>query len=68
MKKKYPPMRCCKCNHPLQRAVALKDGQPVGPVCAVAAGLVAPKAAKPVQQELAFVDTDTLDLFPPSDQ
>lgn len=27
-------MRCCKCNRPLQRAVALKDGQPVGPVCA----------------------------------
>ena len=46
----------------------LQDGQPVGPVCAVAAGLVAPKAAKPAQQEPAFVDTDTLDLFPPSDQ
>lgn len=43
MKKKYPPMRCCKCNRTLQRAVALKDGQPVGPVCAVAAGLVEPK-------------------------
>lgn len=61
-------MRCCRCGRPLLRAVALQDGQPVGPVCAVAAGLVAPKAAKPVQQELAFVDTDTLDLFPPSDQ
>lgn len=61
-------MRCCRCSRPLLRAVAPQDGQPVGPVCAVAAGLVAPKAAKPVQQELAFVDTDTLDLFPPSDQ
>lgn len=68
MKKKFPPMRCCRCSRPLLRAVSLQDGQPVGPVCAVAAGLVAPKAAKPVQQELAFVDTDTLDLFPPSDQ
>ena len=64
MKKKYPPMKCCRCGSPLLRAVALQDGQPVGPVCAVAAGLVAPKAAKPAQQELAFVDTATLDLFP----
>ena len=62
MKKKYPPMRYCKCNRPLQRAVALKDGQPVGPVCAVAAGLVEPKTGG--QQSTATRDTATLDLFP----
>ena len=62
MKKKYPPMRCCRCNHPLQRAVALKDGQPVGPVCAVAAGLVEPKTGG--QQSTATRDTANLDLFP----
>ena len=61
-------MRCCRCGRPPLRAVALQDGQPVGPVCAVSAGLVAPKAAKPTQQELAFVDTATMDLFPTSDQ
>ena len=55
-------MRCCKCNRLLQRAVALKDGQPVGPVCAVAAGLVEPKTGG--QQSTATRDTATLDLFP----
>ena len=62
MKKKYPPVRCCRCNRPLQRAVALKDGQPVGPVCAVATGLVEPKTGG--QQSTATRDTATLDLFP----
>ena len=55
-------MRRCKCNRPLQRAVALKDGQPVGSVCAVAAGLVEPKTGR--QQSTATRDTATLDLFP----
>lgn len=68
MKKPTNTMRCCRCNRPLPRAVALQNGQPVGPVCAVAAGLVAPKAAKPAQQELTFVDNDTMDLFPNPDQ
>lgn len=66
MKKPYPPMTYCRCNRPLLRAVALQDGRPVGPVCAVAAGLVQPKgkasAEQPGQQQL-FVDTVTLDLF-----
>lgn len=61
MKKKYPPMRCCRCNRPLLRAVALQGGQPVGPVCAVAAGLVEPKTGG--QQSSASRDTLTLDLF-----
>ena len=59
-------MRCCKCNRPLLRAVALSNGLPVGPVCAVTAGLVQSKgkaAALPAQHQLPFVDTDTLDLF-----
>lgn len=59
-------MRCCKCNRPLQRAVALANGLPVGQVRAVTAGLVQPKgkAAEPAQHALPFVDTETLDLFP----
>lgn len=61
MKKKYPPMRRCRCNRPLLRAVALQGGQPVGPVCAVAAGLVEPKTGS--QQSTATRDTLTLDLF-----
>lgn len=59
-------MRCCRCNRPLLRAVALQNGLPVGPVCAVTAGLVQPKTKAPAQQVLQFVDTDTLDLFPTS--
>ena len=64
MKKPANTMRCCKCNRPLQRAVALLQGLPVGPVRAVAAGLVQPKNKPPAQHALPFVDTDTLDLFP----
>lgn len=47
------------------RAAALKNGLPVGPVCAVTAGLVQPKGKAPQEaQKPLFVDTDTMDLFP----
>lgn len=62
MKKPTNTMRCCRCNRPLLRAVALPNGQPVGPVCAVAARLVEPKTGG--QQSTATRDTATLDLFP----
>ena len=61
-KKQYPKVRmvCAVCHRPLFKAAALQGGYPVGPVCAVAAGLVAPKTPRP---EGVTRDTKTFDLF-----
>ena len=37
-------MKCDRCGHYLQKATAMSAGKPVGPVCAIKLGLVAPKA------------------------
>ena len=47
-KKPYPKVRmvCAVCHRPMLKAAALQGGYPVGPVCAVAAGLLAPPKAR----------------------
>lgn len=37
-------MKCARCGHYMQKATAMSAGKPVGPVCAIKLGLVAPKA------------------------
>ena len=65
-------MKCAVCHRPLARAAALLKGQPVGPVCAVAKGLVNPRSAAsrtgdlfavPVAHVEPVRDVYTLDLF-----
>lgn len=60
----YPKVRmvCAICHRPMLKAAALQGGYPVGPVCAVAAGLVAPKGQH-AQAGTVTRDTQTLDLF-----
>ena len=60
--KTYPKVRmiCAVCHRPLFKAAALQRGLPVGPVCAVAAGLLSPKTPR---AEGATRDTLTIDLF-----
>jgi len=50
-------MRCAMCGRRLARAAALVQGQPVGPACAVSAGLVEARAG------VVTRDSRTLDLF-----
>lgn len=54
-------MRCALCGRSIQKAAALSRGLPVGPGCALTAGLVQrkPKAAASVAER----DTKTLELF-----
>lgn len=47
-------MRCAVCHRPLARAAALLKGLPVGPVCAVSAGLVAKPGSARAQGQLDF--------------
>ena len=72
MSKQYAPMKCAVCHRPLAKAAALLKGQPVGPVCAVAKGLVHPRAASPSTGDLfaptpgriePVRDIYTIDLF-----
>lgn len=37
-------MKCARCGHYMKNATAMSAGKPVGPVCAIKLGLVAPKA------------------------
>lgn len=37
-------MNCSRCGHYLQKAAAMSEGKPVGPVCAIKLGLLEPKA------------------------
>lgn len=52
-------IRCALCGRALARAAALMRGQPVGPSCAVEAGLIEPRqgAGKVTR------DNRTMDLF-----
>ena len=61
-KKPYPKVRmvCAVCHRPMARAAALMGGYPVGPKCAVSAGLIKPKHRKP--DELDRCDK-TMELF-----
>ena len=70
--KRPPVMQCAVCRRPLVRAAALLKGLPVGPVCAVSAGLVSKPAAARAQGLLDFHpstaaavvrDELTIDLF-----
>jgi hypothetical protein len=74
MNKNYPRMKCAIWNRPMARAAALKDGYPVGPVCAAAAGLIPGRggasvaAGKPADvggggHADLFRDPLTLDMF-----
>ncbi len=63
-KKPYPKVRmvCAVCHRPMLKAAALQGGYPVGPKCAVTAGLLAP--AKPrASHDGVMRDTKTIDLF-----
>lgn len=55
-------MKCARCGKRMLRAAALSNGLPVGPACAVALGLLAPKPAAP-SVSVARPDEFTLDLF-----
>ena len=63
-KKPYPKVRmvCALCHRPILKAAALQGGYPVGPVCAVAAGLLAPKERRG-SHDGVIRDTKTIDLF-----
>lgn len=72
MSKQYATMKCAVCHRPLARAAALLKGQPVGPACAAAKGLVKRRASEPTTGDLFAVaaadlapvrDTFTMDLF-----
>lgn len=65
-------MQCAVCRRPLVRAAALLKGLPVGPVCAVSAGLAPKPGAAQAQGLLDFRpsmaaavvrDELTIDLF-----
>jgi len=62
--KPYPKIRmvCAVCHRPLFKAAALQGGYPVGPVCAVAAGLMAPPKHRTTHDGVTR-DTQTIDLF-----
>lgn len=62
-KKPYPKVRmvCAVCHRPMAKAAALMDGLPVGPKCALAAGLLHPK--RNTQDAQVVRDTLTIDLF-----
>lgn len=47
-------MKCAACGRPMKRAAALLKGLPVGPVCAVSAGLVSKPGAARAQGQLDF--------------
>lgn len=53
-------MVCAICHRPMLKAAALQGGYPVGPVCAVAVGLVDPKTPR---ADGVTRDTKTIDLF-----
>lgn len=72
MSKQYATMKCAVCHRPLARAAALLKGQPVGPVCAAAKGLVNARTAASATGDLFAApaahaeparDIYTLDLF-----
>lgn len=54
-------MRCALCGRGIQKAAALSRGLPVGPGCAVTAGLVQRKPK--TMASVAERDTKTLELF-----
>ena len=54
MTKRPAIMQCAVCRRPLVRAAALLKGLPVGPACAVSAGLVSKPGAAPAQGLLDF--------------
>lgn len=65
-------MKCAACGRPMKRAAALLKGLPVGPVCAVSAGLVSKPGTARAQGQLDFTpstaaavvrDELTIDLF-----
>ena len=39
-------MQCARCRRPIDKPAALFGGLPVGPVCAVRLGLVAPRGPR----------------------
>lgn len=47
-------MKCAACGRPMKRAAALLRGLPVGPVCAVSAGLAPKPGAARAQGQLDF--------------
>jgi hypothetical protein len=62
-KKPYPKTRmfCAVCRRPMFKAAALQGGYPVGPVCAIAVGLLPSKSTR--AHDPVTRDSLTLDLF-----
>jgi hypothetical protein len=57
-------MVCAICHRPMLKAAALKGGYPVGPKCAVAAGLLAPVKPRGLfGPDTVTRDNQTIDLF-----
>lgn len=65
IKKPYPRMVCAICHRPMLKAAALQGGYPVGPVCALSAGLLPPRKhrAGTARDTHLVRDTLTIDLF-----
>ena len=59
-------MQCARCRRPIDKPAALFGGLPVGPVCAVRLGLVAPRGPRLPSMGpriVVRVDEDQMALF-----
>ena len=60
-------MQCARCRRPIDKPAALFGGLPVGPVCAVRLGLVAPRGPRLPSllgpRIVVRVDEDQMALF-----
>ena len=60
-------MQCARCRRPIDKPAALFGGLPVGPVCAVRLGLVAPRGPRLPSllgpRIVVRVDKDQMALF-----